>query len=71
MQVRPLKRLEIVTQLTEKYTTNKNGSRIKEWQAQQWPMHFDHASILVQNTIFKKLELQILTILSRSCSCQS
>jgi hypothetical protein len=35
MQVRPLKHLEIVTQLTEKYTTNKTGSRIKEWQAQQ------------------------------------
>jgi len=29
MQVRPLKHLEIVTQLTEKYTTDKTGSRKK------------------------------------------
>jgi hypothetical protein len=35
MQVRPPKHLEIVIQLTEKCTANKNGSRIKEWQAQQ------------------------------------
>jgi hypothetical protein len=35
MQVRPPKHLKIVAHLTEKYTANKNGSRIKEWQAQQ------------------------------------
>jgi hypothetical protein len=45
--------LKIVAHLTEKYTANKNGSRIKEWQAQQWSMHFDHTWFFVQNTIFK------------------